>query len=430
MVRYEDATVVDRAELIVVGHLKDNSIQYVPHPNAENLMMADPSQHSESSNAPPHPLSWEYHALLITSEVIKGESTNQEIPIIIHYGLDVVFGRDSRDGEIEMGNGGARKVYPTNLVRIFRTRGSLIIEGEGPVVEDASEDNIWFLRRGTGIYGEKPGTNDLGVMDPEDIQPVKMKGYFKSFLSDDRVGAVKAYAGAVKAYAAAHPEVTLRVERWLDRLSTTAEWESVKAIKDPQTKARRMASYLRATTAPKGASMLYRDLREEMPKLGADAVPVLIEVLRAGMTNGEDLNLPVLILHQIGRPAEPAVPVLCELLEKPGKTLQYYICSALKTAQDPKAIPFVRPMLKLEDMQTATEAAEALAAMGDTESFDAIAALLPHLKAVKSSMDELHMYDLLRVLHQLDRQRAAPIVKRYMEDPAWAEMRDLLNPGD
>jgi hypothetical protein len=29
--RYEDATIVDRSELIVVGHLEADSIKYVPH---------------------------------------------------------------------------------------------------------------------------------------------------------------------------------------------------------------------------------------------------------------------------------------------------------------------------------------------------------------------------------------------------------------
>jgi len=81
-------------------------------------------------------------------------------------------------------------------------------------------------------------------------------------------------------------------------------------------------------------------------------------------------------------------------------------------------------------MQAATEAAEALEAMGDKDSFDAIAALLPQLKPVRSNMDELFMHDLLKVLHSMDKERAAPIVKRYLEDPAFAASRDFLNPGN
>src|SRR5208283_3455443 len=154
---------------------------------------------------------------------------------------------------------------------------------------------------------------------------------------------------------------------------------------------------------------------------GAAAVPELIKVIRAGMTNGEDLNLPVLILCDIGKPAQPAVPVLLELLEKPGKTSRYYICSALETSADKKAIPFLRPMLKVEDMQTAVEAAQALEAMGDKESFDSIAALLPKLNPQAESMAGLWMRYLLNVLVQMDQQAADPIVKRYLADPAWAK---------
>jgi hypothetical protein len=401
---YWDADVVGRSELIAVGHLKPESIEYVPH-----------------TNNPAFGRSWEHHATLVISAVVNGHFDTNEIPIIIHYGLDPVVGGHEEHEGFGIDRRGGRTDYPTNRIEIIDTGNS--IRGGGSLVEDASKDNVWFLRRRTGIYGQDPGTGNLGIVDPEDLQPLDLKEYFELYLNNHP-------EDALKAYAANHPKVAPRIQHWLDHLATTTDWEAVKVIQDPQAKARKMASYLRPATAPKGAGELDRALRQEMPKLGADAVPALIEVLRAGMTNREDLNRAVLILYDIGKPAQPAVPVLCELLQEPGKTSRYYICSALKTAQDPKAIPFVRPMLESEDMQTATEAAEALAAMGDTESFDAIAALLPHLKAIKTSMDELHMHDLLKVLHHLDRQRAAPIVKRYMEDPAWAEMRDFLNPGN
>jgi len=206
-------------------------------------------------------------------------------------------------------------------------------------------------------------------------------------------------------------------------LEVAKEWEAVKALKDPKAMAERMTVYLRQATWPKGYNGEFdRELRERMPKLGADAVSPVVDVIRAGMKDGEDLNLPVLILCDIGRPAQPAVPVLLELLQKPGKTFPYYICSALETAADKKAIPFVRPMLKVDDMQTAVEAAKALEAMDDKESFDSIAALLPKLKPVRSSMDVLWMNDLLTVLAKMNRQAAEPILNRYFADPAWAEL--------
>jgi HEAT repeat protein len=163
-----------------------------------------------------------------------------------------------------------------------------------------------------------------------------------------------------------------------------------------------------------------------MPKLGADAISPVVEVLRAGMKADEDSNLPVLILYDIGRPAQPAVPVLLELLERPGKTSRYYICAALRTAGDPQAVPAIRPLLSWGDIQTAVEAAGALAAMGDKQSFVAIAALAPKVEAGRS--DELH--DLLSALWRMDAQKAVPIVERYLNDPAWAKSRDFIKPAN
>lgn len=72
---YEDAVVIERSELIVVGHLKEGSIQYIPH-----------------DKAPTAGASWEHHATLVISEVMKGTSHDKEISIVIHYGLTPVVG--------------------------------------------------------------------------------------------------------------------------------------------------------------------------------------------------------------------------------------------------------------------------------------------------------------------------------------------------
>lgn len=62
--QYEDATVVDRSELIVVAHIKPGSTEYVPH-----------------KKQPDEGASWEYHATLVVSEVLKGKCDDKEIPI-------------------------------------------------------------------------------------------------------------------------------------------------------------------------------------------------------------------------------------------------------------------------------------------------------------------------------------------------------------
>jgi hypothetical protein len=202
---YPDIGVVQRSELIVVGHLKDNSIRFVRFDG------------------------WsENYATLVISEVVKGQSTNQEIPIVIHYGLDVVFGRDHRDDEIEMFYPETRKDYPTNLVRIFVSQGSQIEIGERPVVDDASKDNLWFLRRGKGVYGEIPDEkSDFGVMDGQDLEPVNLKGYFQCYLAKDPEAAVKAYAPT-------HPQVAQRAQHWLAELDSQREYQLILKNDDPK----------------------------------------------------------------------------------------------------------------------------------------------------------------------------------------------------
>lgn len=177
--------------------------------------------------------------------------------------------------------------------------------------------------------------------------------------------------------------------------------------------------------SPKGYKSAFRvELRHRLAELGRHAVPVLIDVVKNAKPD-ERLNGAVLILYDIGAAARPAVPLLCELLESPRNTSRYYVLSALRTAGDPAAIPYVRPMLEVADTQVAANAATTLAAFGDRESFDAIAAVLP----LKFQRDDLvHVRDLLHALHALDPKRAGPLIERVANDPAFASARDFLVP--
>jgi protocatechuate 3,4-dioxygenase beta subunit len=401
-----DAEAVGRAELIVVGHLKENSIQYDP----PQVIKSEPSSRPNETNVIRTLSSWEHHATLLVSEVIKGQWSSNSIPIILPYGLEpIVGGYASHDGfmmDIRQGNTN----YPTNVVQIVILPGSQMIFPIKPLVEDVSKDKIWFLTRGNGIAGEKRyTTNDLSVMNCL-IQPLNLEEYYKLYLGPDP-------ETALKSYAVGHPEVAPRIQRWLDGLAFKAKWDAILKIQDPAAKAAKLAVYVKPEQYPTG-------LREEMAKLGAAAVPELIKVIQAGMTNGEDLHLPVLILFDIGTPAKPAVPLLLELLKKPGKTSPYYICSALRTTGDPQAIPAFRSLLNSGDIQAEIEASKALAEMGDEQSFEAIATLVPKVQSGRS--DELN--DLLSALYQMDPVKAVPIVERELNDPAWAKSRDFITP--
>lgn len=201
---YEDAVIVERSELIVVAHLKEGSIQYVPHKK---------KAHEGSS--------WEHHAKLVIKDVLKGKNDKKEIPVIIHYGLTPVV-RSSVKKENSTANSQAvRDDDSKDIIEIFDTGNS--IRGKPSLVKNAGQDNIWFLRKRSGSYGRKPGTGKYGIVDPEDIQPLNWKDYFITYMSDDPESAVKEWSKK-------NPGRAGRAKIYLDHL----EVQRIMKIKDSQ----------------------------------------------------------------------------------------------------------------------------------------------------------------------------------------------------
>ena len=184
-----DADLVDRAELIVVGHLEADSIQYIHRQSGLEHF-------------------WEHHATLLVSEVIKGQCSSNNVPIIIPSGFVPIVGgyvnHENHGGfmmDIRRGNTN----YPTNLLQIVRDGDSVAIN-EPPAVEDGSKNNIWFLRRGHSILEETSiTTSSLGGMVCYEIQPLNMEEYFKLYLGPHR-------ENALRTYAAKHSELAGRIQ--------------------------------------------------------------------------------------------------------------------------------------------------------------------------------------------------------------------------
>ncbi len=195
-------------------------------------------------------------------------------------------------------------------------------------------------------------------------------------------------------------------------LEQRSRWEAVEMIKNPNERARQMATYLLPDTAPEGYAQSV-DLRRAIRKIGPAAVPALVEVIEKAKPE-DGLNTTVLTLFDIGcthpDALRPAVPALCKLLSNPGSNSLYYILSPLKAARNQRAIPYVRPMLKHKDKQVRGQAARALAAMKDQKSFDEIVILV---EKPKNPDDRLYYtLELARSLFELDPKRARPIIKQ------------------
>ena len=188
-IHYDDAIVVKRSPLIVVGHLEWQSIVLQPHPPARL-----------SGN------SWEHYATLVITRELKGHAPSVRLPIIIHYGLTpVVGGRAGAFGLFTINLRGSRKHYPPHRIEIVDS-GNMSLN---PIVGDAGKDNLWFLRQRSGRYGNKPGHGMYGVVDPEDVQPLLLESYFAAYLSPQPEAAVRRYVHT-------HPSVAARAQPYFD----------------------------------------------------------------------------------------------------------------------------------------------------------------------------------------------------------------------
>ncbi len=172
---YEDAEVVARSPLIVVGHLKPGTVSYV-----------------DTTSGSGH--SWEHHATLVITEILKGASPEKEIPVIIHYGLEPAL-----DGKPMNPYNGDRK-GPLDDINCEKATLSLYdsgnsMRGSSDLVKNLRDDHLWLLRRLGGELGREPDEhNDFGILDPEDIQPISLKDYLRCYLADDPEPLVKQYA--------------------------------------------------------------------------------------------------------------------------------------------------------------------------------------------------------------------------------------------
>lgn len=195
---FEDAIVAERTELLVVAHLKAHTVKKVPH-----------------ERQPGDGASWEHHATLVITDVLKGKCDKREIPVILHYGLKPVV----RQGGIDSSR---------QVIEILDTGGNF----RRLQVSDAGQDNLWFLRRRGGIYGREPGTGSFGIVDPEDVQPLALKQYFLCYFAADPVAAVKDYVRK-------NPDTAKRSTRYFDHL----EIQSILTLKDPKRRYERLLPY-------------------------------------------------------------------------------------------------------------------------------------------------------------------------------------------
>ena len=212
--QYPDAEVVERSNLIVIGHLKQGSVEYVDH----------------NEGRPEVASSEEYHATLLVTEVLKGTFKEKQTLVVIDYGLTPVIGGFVHWRNSSQDWRGGRKEYPKDIIEILDTGNSA--RSDQPLVKDAGEDNIWLLRSVEVKYGKESGALAYHIADPEDLQPLVFKDYILAYLSKDPVAGVKAQL-------AKHPELKDRIEDYLDHV----EIQRICTLADPKARAEALVPY-------------------------------------------------------------------------------------------------------------------------------------------------------------------------------------------
>jgi hypothetical protein len=116
----------------------------------------------------------------VVTETLKGEIKEKQLPIVINYGLDPLIRGTIMPDNKNVGYGKPDPAYPKDRIDIVDT-GDM----DMTVLAEAQKDNLWFLRHLGGENGREAGKGPWGIVDPQDVAPLKLKDYFKALLSKD-----------------------------------------------------------------------------------------------------------------------------------------------------------------------------------------------------------------------------------------------------
>jgi len=165
---YNDAQLVNKAETIIVGHVKSGSLTVTQYPG-----------------------DYISHAVLLVTTFLKGESARPEIPIILSYGLLPVPVRlkdkiASVDDILKQFPHALHEKGPILLFEDNPSEGCSLISG------DIYQNQIWLLRKNkvsvSQVPSGLPGTfrdvfvSGQGVWGPQDVQPLSKESKYKALL--------------------------------------------------------------------------------------------------------------------------------------------------------------------------------------------------------------------------------------------------------
>jgi hypothetical protein len=146
---YSDAEIVTRAELIVIGAVKESSLHCVEYPAGRGLP--------------------EHHLELQVSEFISGTNITRTIPVCVTWGLTPVTGGYYSNRFQMLNVKWQHTNYPKDIIEVFDTGNSRL--SMAPITGDLRTNHIWLLRHEPSRH-YTCRSNRFSIYDPEDIQPI------------------------------------------------------------------------------------------------------------------------------------------------------------------------------------------------------------------------------------------------------------------
>jgi hypothetical protein len=161
---FSDAQVVARAELIVVGKVRDGSVRRIEARTNGNDYVYQV-----------------HHVELEVSEVLKGSTTQTSLTVCVCYGLAPITGGIYSKETRRQLPWLVPSNFPPDIIEIYDTGTS---SGTTCLTGDIRTNHIWMLWHAP--LGRSNYTELLAIATPEDIQPLKKREALLQLAGEDR----------------------------------------------------------------------------------------------------------------------------------------------------------------------------------------------------------------------------------------------------
>lgn len=156
-----DVDILNDAQVVVVAHIKSESIQNLPHSGG-----------------------FETKVILVISRVLKGKVTTGELPIMIGYDAvpvpkHVITPNFGADGDHDFPYLAPYTYNYAEPIPLYENNA----DGPTPKInDDVRQNNIWFLRPYRSFDQTKSRRDLLGTLDFRDVQPLTKENQFRKML--------------------------------------------------------------------------------------------------------------------------------------------------------------------------------------------------------------------------------------------------------